>query len=321
MGAFLDLAAELTGTLPGLSPALAESYVTRAWYDICRERRWSFLLADALLVCPAQLTAGTIAVTHGAATATCNATATTTLTGLTDPVLTLRQIRCAGGPLYGITVAAGSPLVLTLDRPYQEITAAAATYQVYRAWVGQPSTDFLTWDTLDDPANGLTLSGPSITRNRLDFDRRDPQRSSQGIAAELGHYRGDPLWELWPHPTDGQTFLASYRTRGVTPDYTDPASGPPDLIPDALILSRALGWYGYPWAHANKGSHTRYQKTDLLTLLVDTKRTYQGDLLKAKKHDDEHALQTVYNRGWRGRTRPSGVVGDARYWQAHPIHW
>ena len=54
----LDLTSELTGTLPGLSSILAETYVNRALREIYNERSWSFLVTDGVLVLPGQITAG-----------------------------------------------------------------------------------------------------------------------------------------------------------------------------------------------------------------------------------------------------------------------
>jgi hypothetical protein len=326
--AFLDLSAELAGTLPGLSPALAESYVTRAWQDITRVRHWSFLGAEAVLVCPPAVTTGTVHVTTNAPTVTCDAAATTALTPLltATPPLTALQFRLPAGTLYSITAAAGSPLVLTLDRPVSEPTALAAPYQVYRAYIPEPpATDFMRWESLDDYQHQYAITGPRLTRSSVDFDRRDPARTSQGLAVELAALRGTPtpLWELWPHPTEGQTFLAFYRTNGGLPDYTDPTSAPPPVIPESLILHRALAWYGYPWAQVNKGSYVRYQRTELMGLLLEAKKSYERELLLAKTEDDEIQLNSVYNRGWRGHARPPlvGLIGDARYWQSHPLRW
>jgi hypothetical protein len=327
--AFLDLAAELAGTLPGLSPALAESYVTRAWQDITRARHWSFLGADAVLVCPAAITAGTVHVTLGSTTVTADTAATTALTPAitATPPLTSLQFRLPTGSLYSIAaVSAGPPVVLTLDRAFSEPTALTASYQIYRAYLTEPpATDFMRWESLDDVQNQYAITGPRLTRSRVDIDRRDPARQSQGQARELAALRGTPtpLWELWPHPTSGQTFLAFYRTNGGTPDYTDPTSTPPAIIPESLILHRALAWYGYPWAQVNKGSYPRYQRTELMGLLLEAKKSYEKELLEAKTEDDEVQLNSVYNRGWRGHARPrlAGLLGDAAYWQSHPIRF
>ena len=77
--ALLDLVGELTGTLPGLSPILAGTYINRALRSVYDERLWSFLSADGVLVCPGQLTTGTAAITFNTATVTCDAAASASL--------------------------------------------------------------------------------------------------------------------------------------------------------------------------------------------------------------------------------------------------
>lgn len=331
---FADLASELAGTVPGLSPVLAETYITRAWQDVCAARLWAFLHREIAIPLPTQVTTGTVTATQFSSSITCNAAATTALTPLltATPPLTRRQIRVQGQSLYSITAAAGSPLVLTLGRVFQEASGAGQAYQVYQAYLPAPAADFLRWESLEDFANGYALTGDRLTRSRAEFDRRDPQRQSQGLAYLLGQNRSDAvpalLWELWPHPTAGQTFLATYRSKGTTPDFTDTASAPPPTVPDGLITIRALGWYVYPWIQANRGGFPRYARTDFLSLIQDAKNQYRMLLTDAKRVDDEQSLQTVYNRGVRGRgARPVGRTGDlsgpadAAYWQGHPITW
>ena len=133
-------------------------------------------------------------------------------------------------------------------------------------------------------------------------------------------------WEFWPHPTQGQTFIASYRSKGTTPDYTDEASAIPDTVPSGLVMVRALGWYAYPWVQVNRGGFPRYKGVDVLNLTLDAKNQYQRLLTDAKRVDDEQALQTVYNRGVQGRGRrgfPTDIAGpaDAGWWQRHGIFW
>ncbi len=332
MTSFLDLAAELAGTLPGLSPILCESYIARAWEEICAARLWSFLSRETAIPLPVQVIAGTVTATQFTTAITCNAAATAALTPLltATPPLVGRQIRLQGQSLYTITLAAGNPLVLTLDRVYQEASGAGQAYQVYQACIGTPASDFLRWTSLDDYQNGYAIWGDRLTRSRIEFDRRDPQRQSQGLTYLLGQFKSTaglvPKWEFWPHPTSGQTFIAQYQSKGTAPDYTDEASALPDTLPSGLVMIRALGWHAYPWIQANRGGFPRYAKVDFLSLITDAKNQYHRLLIDAKRVDDEQALQTVYNRGVQGRGRrgfPSDVGGpaDAAFWQRHGVFW
>ncbi len=325
---YSDQASELVGTLPGLSPFLAETYITKAWRDVCNSRLWSFLMVEGAIVLPAQITAGSVTVTQFGTTVTCNAAATTALTPYLagTPLLTQMQFRANGGSIYNILVASGSPLVLTLDRPFVELGGAGLQYQVYRCYITAPSSDFLRWESLDDFQFGYAITGDRLSRSRMEFDRRDPQRQSVGQAYFLGENKGQtastPFWELWPGPTSGQTFIATYRSKGLAPDFSTPSSAQPPIIPDQLIGFRALGWYGYQWAQANRGAFPRYAKYNFEGLIKDTQAMYSRLLLDIKRIDDEQALQTVYSRGRGGRSG-SGLTGpaDARYWQSHPITW
>jgi hypothetical protein len=329
--AYADLAAELSGLIPGLSPILAATMVRRAWRDIRNERNWSFKTGQASLVCPAQIVTGTVALTQYSATVTFSATATTALTPFVagTPLLTQLQIRFSNGPIYRIVaVTQTAPVIIvTLDRPVIEATNPAATYSVYRAYVSPPVADFVAWESFEDYANARTLKGNALTRTSVEFDVRDPSRSSAGTPDYLGFVvaetpTGVPLYELWPHPSGGCSFLVTFKRRG--PEFVAAADAQPDVISDSLIMERALGWYGYHWAQANKGRFPVLQKSDFLTLIKDTQAQYLLDLNTHRLRDEDIALQSVYNRGhWGGGRshRPDGPIGDAKYWQSHPIYW
>lgn len=326
---YADLSTELAGVLPGLSPLLAATYIRRAWREIRDERNWSFKTAQASLVCPPLIQAGTVARIQGSTSVTFDATASTALapyiTG--TPLITQMQVRFTGGPLYRIlAVTQIFPTTVTLDRAVSEATNAAATYQVYRAYVSPPVTDFTRWDSLEDFANGITIAGDRLTRTSVYFDQLDPQRTSVGFAQYLGSVVADtlglPIYELWPAPTGGQTFLVTFRRTGV--EFTNPDDLQPAVIPDSLIISRALGWHAGIWAKANQGRFAPLLKVDVTGLITTSRQQYALDLNTIKLQDDDLALESVYNRGhWGGRAGRTGTapLGDAKYWQSHPISW
>lgn len=328
---YSNMVATLAGELPGLSPLLAEQHLTKAWRDVCNARLWSFLLLEGGIPLPAQIVAGSVTYVQYALTVTLNAAASAAvipyLPGGT-PLLTQMQIRFNGGSLYNITgvnSAVPGARVLTLDRAIVEPGGAGIGYQVYRCYIQAPGTDFLRWESLNDFQNGYAILRERLTSSRSEFDQRDPQRQSQGQAFYLGENRGQiagtPFWELWPHPTSGQIFIATYRSSGKDPDYTSATDAPPPIIPESLIETRARGWYTYPWASLNKANHPAFAKTDFPSLIRDTVGQYNRQLLDVKRVDDEQGLQTVYNRG-RGRAgRPVRGPVDAKYWQSHPITW
>lgn len=355
--AFLDLTSELTGTLPGLSPFLAETYVRRAWEDICRQRNWSFLQGDAAIVCPAVVTSGTASVTQFSTVVTLDATASAavlaqTVTGAT-PGLTNCQFRVTSpasptaGQVYSILAAdttAPAAIVLTLDRPLVEATAATATYQIYRAYVTPPDPNFLGWQSVVDMANAYRLR---LDRSSQAFDAADPQRLSQGLAYHLGQYRGtmttnavtgavapNPnvdagtnLYELWPVPTQGQTFYARFRLRRYP--YGDaPTDELPAIIPEAFVMARVLGWYAYPFAAANGANFPTLRGQPWALLIQQARAAWLDQRTATFRQDDEVALQTVLHVGHRlrptvpfGRGDVQAFPIDSNYLQGHLVRF
>lgn len=340
---FLDLSSELVGRLPGLSPDLADTFINRAYREIRDERQWSFLQEICAIVCPVQQTAGTVSFTEFDTIVTCDATASAALAvteaGLPSPLdLTAMQIRFGGtgnaalvGQVYSILDADTSnpdAFVLTLDRYIVQPTNASSGYQCYRAYFKPTIDDFLNWVSIVDMTNGWRL--------RLDytstvFDARDPQRQAQGLSYYVGSFLGNPgtqprpQYELWPHPTSGQIFLGRFRRQGE--DFSSAADVQSPMIPDSLIIERALGWHGYRWAHENIGRIPQLKGPNYVQLMVDSKAAYRVELTKAKKNDDNQELQTVFNRGHglvHGVGAFKGMVNfpiDSAFMQSHLLNF
>lgn len=341
---FQELSAELTGVLPGLSPFLADSYINRAWRDIRDERNWSFLVTEGAIVCPTQVTAGSVSFTQYASTVTCDAEASAALLALgSTPGLTNMQIRFGSqgigdsGPLYQITAVNDddpTAIVLVLDRMITSPTDADSTYQVYRALVTPPSDDFKSFMSVVDFSNAISMTSENgrLDKTSVYFDMRDPQRMAQGLAYYVGAFHGSPedqsrpVYELWPHPTSGQTFYVRYRRKGL--DFSQPTDTQPVGIPDALILDRAYGWYAYPWAAANVGHFPNLRGVGYVQGTIDRKANYKEGLIRAFKEDNETQLSTIWNRGhgllkWQS----GGVRGmwdypiDANFLQSHLVNF
>src|SRR5271166_5605357 len=126
---------ELMGTVPRLDPLLAQNFVNRAWRDIKDSRSWSWLIQEGTLIAPQLVNAGTCSVIQFNAVVTLDATAQAALNNLNTPVITQRQFRVAGGPIYNISSIPGNPpATLTLDRPYMESTQVGQPYSIYRCY-------------------------------------------------------------------------------------------------------------------------------------------------------------------------------------------
>ncbi len=347
MSDFQSLVSELSGVLPGLSPLLGEQYINRAWRDIRTSRLWSFLIDDAALLCPAQITTGACAITFNSLSVTMNAAASAALAAaITPPALTTLQIRFNASPPAGIgtnsqvynIVAVDSTVpaayVLTLDRVCVQPTNAASSFQIYRCYVTPPAADFLTWISVVDMTEGTNLYKNFTSAN---FDLMDPQRLSQGTAYRMGSYKGSrltaslgqPVYELWPHPTTGQTFYTRYRRRGV--DFTTPADTPPPVITDQLILTRALAAYAYPFAMTNVGYFPGMKAANWTNLIQLARQDYHGIpgvrpglLHEAARQDDDTAQQSMISRGYSLRDRQRGGFAypiDSAFLQSHLCSW
>lgn len=341
--AFVDLYSELVGRLPGLSPFLAESFIQRAWEQIRDERTWSFLQEVCSVYCPVQVTTGTVAITQFSATVTCSAAASAALLAITMPPgqgLTNLQMRFGGagntsyvGQVYSIVaVDQTNPaaIVVTLDREVFQETNATAGYQVYRAYIVPPVDDFLKWTAMVDMTNGWKLR---LNWTSVQFDGRDPQRMAQSLAYYIGAFKGNPgsmprpQYELWPHPTSGQTLFGRFMRRGER--FNDDSESQAPLITDEMIMTRALAYNAYPWAAASVGQFPALKGTNWLAAAIEARRHYQELLVTAKRLDNEQELQDVWNRGHglihSGRFR--GMKGmwdfpiDANFMQSHLINF
>jgi hypothetical protein len=325
--AYADLAAALQGDVPSLSYLLALQHIKRAYRDILDAREWSFLAAEESYVCPPQLTTGTVAITQGSLDVTPDADVLAAVAAswpLSVP-LTGAQVRWADSGLYTLIQTATVPW--QVDRPVAEATALTSAYQLYQAYLTAP-TDFKRWDAVVDIPNGLTIDGENLTYSQAEVDARDPQRQSLGQASSLAWVTPDPVsglqrYELWPHPTSGQTFLAHYRAKGV--GFAVKTDTQPPIIPDGLILQRAYGWNTYPWAAANSVRLPSLggAKVPWMNLILEAKAAYKVLFATAVRDDEATAPQRIWSRGSgiRAGNTLMGRIGDAAYWQRHGVNW
>lgn len=355
--AFLDMTNELTGTLPGLSPMLAQIYINRAFKEVLAKRNWSFLVTDGVVVCPTQITTGTAILTQYTATVTLDsagsaAIAAQLLVGAVPGILNL-QIRFGSvptsGQIYSIVAfddTAPAAVILTLDRPVVEATSAAASFQIYRCYVTPPITDFLRWESFVDYPNAIRITGDKLRRTSAQLDVSDPQRASQGLAYFLASWGGNrisdpvtgatipnslssqstPIYELWPHPVQGQTFYVRFRRKGAS--LVQPTDELPDQIPETLVIQRALANHAYPFAKANVANFPTFKGANWTELILTASKNVIELLLDAKRNDDAQQLQTVWSRGHGLRAgRPFGryaepeYVVDSNYLQAHLVRF
>ena len=113
MPTLLEMAAELTGQIPGLSRPFAQVFINRALAEVRRERLWSWNSQQGVLITPAALDTqgalgnptGVVSVVQFSNIIQFDATSQTTLNSLVlaNPPITKYQFRISSaGPIYSL---------------------------------------------------------------------------------------------------------------------------------------------------------------------------------------------------------------------------
>ena len=314
MPTFAEVWPELLGRLPNLDTGYAPKLVQRAWADIRNYRPWSFLMSQGVLFSPASIGSGAVSVTQFSVTVTFDATARAALSGVTNPLLTKRQFRVAGGPVYSLIAADASFAangIATLDRPYKETTNATASYTVFRAYYGTPevttfdssgvdttteTTDFLRYRAIFNPATGQRFK---LYGTQEELNARDRFRVSGGnplgLFTRSATAGGVPTYEMWPYPLSQQSYLATFQRRGTDMSNTESL---PDVISVEMLLERAA-YHGCLWSEAQKGSIPALAKTDWIRLAAVHNADYMERIAEAALRDEDLMRQNaLYHDDW-----------------------
>lgn len=305
---------ELIGRVPSLDAAYAPKLVQRAWADVRNSRSWSFLIGNGVLFSPGVITTGGVTVTQFSSTVTFNAAAIAVLNGISNPVLTLRQFRVGGGPIYSIVrldASFAANGIATLDRPYLEASLVATNYQVYRCYYGAPlvtvtatdgtqttteTADFLRYRAIYNPS---TLQRFRLYGTVEELNILDPKRVTSGNPWAMYTHAAtvNTYYEMYPQPLAAQSYICAYQKRGA-----DLAAGEslPAVISDELILERAMFHLCF-WAESAKGRIKELQGTNWLTLAVGHKTNYDDRLREASLRDED-------------TLRQNAIVDDLSYW-------
>jgi hypothetical protein len=331
---FLSYYSNLKNWVPFIPVELCKLLVNRARRDIYSSRLWSFLIVESQLTSPPLISAGSATFTQYGSTVTGDAVASAAWTGLSNPLLTQRQLRQSGGPIYNIIAAdftVPAAVVLTLDRPYQEPSGVGLAYQMYQTFypptdpsTNAPTADFIKWVSVYDPINGYPLR---LNATQQWLNSVDPRRGAIGQPYYVASYKtisdsnGDPIeyFELWPGPTDGISRKCFYQRGGL--DFRASTDALPSELSVELLEVRAR-YLAYSWANANKGNHASLQKTDWLSsmrALMDPRdRASYPYLLARAKAEDENRFVQNFVRSSNGQfVWPI----DSSFLQSHSWSW
>lgn len=247
------MASRLNGYFPKLAKSECYNIVNDAWLDVRNDRLWSFQLVEDSIATPNVVNLGTVTVTQGQATVTCDATASAAVTGLTFPFITLRQFRVTSGGIYniiGIDATIPTAVVLTLDRFYTDPSAVGANYQIYQCYFPAPVSDFKRWIDWRDLTNGDWLDCYSMTRREIDMG--DPQRlyytfphwvvgayTDQRKDVDGNPYStfGNLMYELYPNPLSYVSYMRWWVRTGA--DLVNPPDTLPYPMTDTLVFAKS----------------------------------------------------------------------------------
>ncbi len=319
-----QMAAELTGHIPGLPFVFARKFINRAIEEIRGDYLWSWNIAQGVMITPAVISAGLVSVTQFSASVTFDATAGTPLLAAATavPPLILRQFRVGSGPIYSITAYNTGTRVATLDRIYTETTNATAAYSVYKAYyqptggTGVPVTNFLRFLSILDTSSGYSISGRRLYMTQEELRMRDPLRGSLGQPYYLANYLPDSVgnaqWELWPHPQTQTGLLIQYQKRHV--DLTEFEELPLSMS-IVLVQYRAFE-FAYRWALENSGRIPELKNVDWRFLMKEVGNKYATGLVGAKREDKE-ILVRILKLG----SQAGGDFGpiDSNFAQSHGV--
>ena len=321
-----SLAAELTGSIPGLSNLFARKYINQALEEMQQDYLWSWMIGEGVIYIPTAVAAGTVAVTQFSQTITFDATAKTAINASgTNPVVTKRQFRVpSSGPIYNITAYNSTTGVASLDRFYTEGSGATQQYMVYQCYFDPPSvdgttanTDFLRYLSILNPINGYSIVGKRLYMTREELNRRDPMRGALGIPYYAANYKDNSIGqmqsEFWPHCTSTLGLVCNYQKKHVDLGLAD--SLPSQASP--VLLRYGAFKPAYRWALQNQGRIPELKGVDWRFALSEAQKTYREELVTAKKNDKEIKLK-IFRPGSGYTTDFQGPI-DSNFMQSHGV--
>jgi hypothetical protein len=314
--------AELRGCVPSYSALLARTHLREAWTDIRNMKGWSFQLGNGGFGTPPLTNQGAVTVAFGGTTVTGNAAASAVWATASQPgnLLTQQQFRIGGGTIYNIVAYAvvGGFGVLTLDRPYYDVTAGANLgYSIYQCYYPVPVEDFIAWESVLDINNAIDLVTGTAKKNKDWVDANDPQRQIFSNPGSIIPYGTDQragsstagwmVYELYPQPQAQYAYQTWYSRRGA--DLVLNSDTVPFPIPEHLVkmLARVKA---YEWLivklEAERGSTGYVSSTSGIQFAMGAALKQATALLREVRMEDRDRVDMWYSV--MNRVQGYGVV-------------
>lgn len=239
--------------VPAAGPLQVRQWTQNAYKRLHDARHWSWTIRRSAFLIQDARTA-TAAVTEGSPTVTSAALFLAADAG--------RQLRVGSYPVYTI-VAVTDASTLVLDRPYEGVTAAAASAEILSAYVTAPA-DLEAVQIVVDLVNQVRI-GHWYTQDQLSL--LDPTRTSaysgpiRGLFSSTLSPSGGTIpagrlqWEAWPYATTRASLPYTYVLRAA--DLPDSQDLPGILAdrPDVLALGAKYEAALWPGTTAQKNPY------------------------------------------------------------------
>lgn len=228
-GTFREMAREVLANNPKVPYQLARRWVRDRYRSLCENYLWSFKLGQGQFGTSDVYATGTVTMTSGSTAVTGSGTTWTS-------AMTGRQFK-VGQFVFNFTYV--SATTGTLDRAWLRPTTSARPYQIVTAYITPSDTDFHSFISIIDPANGWRLYQGFTS---IELDQFDVQRTSSStpriVASRVYSSANVPQFEIWPHPTTQSGYPYLYEKRIA--DLTLDADTPPAIIRSDVIVKGAL---------------------------------------------------------------------------------
>lgn len=300
------MALELSGQVPVPYP-FCRTLINRAWKDVQGRFIWSFLYGQWPIYTPAPISVGTATTTLGSKSVVLDAAASAAVTGL--PLvfpLTVRQFRVGQGTIYNIVAAdftVPAAVVLTLDKMYVDGTTVGAgqVFSIYGVFYNAPTQDFLWWESIVDPNSGYAFK-TTLTKEYV--DQVDPQRFQAGwpigviayqVNPQTGNFFGFPMYEIWPAPLNGFTYVGSGFRKGS--GFTSDTDNVNPALGEDVVIELAKK-YAYEWCEANRDKvPAAAARADFRFLIGQSKKMYDDLLDDYIRQDLEFSHRNIIPGG------------------------